>query len=58
MGKGDVKTKKGKRFRGSYGVTRPRKSSSNTVKSLVKEDSKPVTKKAPAKKSSKKSSEE
>lgn len=25
MGKGDIKTKKGKRIRGSYGKTRPRK---------------------------------
>ena len=25
MGKGDIKTKKGKRAAGSYGVTRPRK---------------------------------
>ena len=28
MGKGDVKTEKGKRFRGSYGVSRPKKESS------------------------------
>lgn len=26
MGKGDMKTKKGKRIAGSYGITRPRKS--------------------------------
>ncbi|MCG8698615.1 MAG: 30S ribosomal protein THX [Bacteroidales bacterium] len=25
MGKGDIKTKRGKLFNGSYGVTRPRK---------------------------------
>ena len=33
MGKGDKKTRKGKFFRNSYGVTRPRK---NKKKELVK----------------------
>jgi ribosomal small subunit protein bTHX len=51
MGKGDVKTKKGKRFRGSYGITRPKKQSSgysapSKAESIADE---PKTK-APAKK--------
>ncbi len=65
MGRGDQKTKKGKRARGSYGNTRLKKSSSNTVlntKGPKKETSinKPVEKKivepkkATAKKSVKK----
>ena len=31
MGKGDKKTKKGKIFKGSYGVVRPRKSATSTI---------------------------
>ena len=44
MGKGDIKTKKGKRTRGSYGVTRKRK----TKKVVAVPASKPkATKKVP-----------
>jgi len=32
MGKGDIKTAKGKRVRGSYGVTRKRKKKESTSK--------------------------
>jgi len=32
MGKGDIKTAKGKRVRGSYGITRPRKKKINNSK--------------------------
>lgn len=35
MGKGDKKTAKGKRFQGSYGVSRPRKATKTTA---VKEE--------------------
>ncbi|HAW52658.1 MAG TPA: 30S ribosomal protein THX, partial [Flavobacteriales bacterium] len=31
MGKGDKKTRKGKRFAGSYGITRPRKKDSPVI---------------------------
>ena len=41
MGKGDKKTKKGKRFMGSYGVSRKRKSN----KTIFKSKSKPSVKK-------------
>ncbi len=44
MGKGDKKTGKGKRFRGSYGKTRPRKSSAPVIE--VKPKAKPKKKKA------------
>ena len=37
MGKGDVKSKKGKRFRGSYGVSRKRKSTNTYVAPEKKE---------------------
>jgi len=39
MGKGDIKTTKGKRVRGSYGITRPRPkkhSSANSQKQASK----------------------
>lgn len=36
MGKGDIKTAKGKRVRGSYGKTRPRKTSSTSVSAAPK----------------------
>lgn len=39
MGKGDLKTKKGKRIRGSYGKSRLRRPSSNAVQ-VVKADAK------------------
>lgn len=32
MGKGDKKTKRGKRFMGSFGVTRPAKTAKSNVK--------------------------
>jgi 30S ribosomal protein S31 len=38
MGKGDVKTKRGKIINGSYGVSRPKKKSKPTVKSEQKVD--------------------
>ena len=57
MGKGDKKTAKGKRARGSYGITRKRNSDSTVApaKPKVKKatpaaDKKEVAKKAPAKK--------
>lgn len=36
MGRGDKKSKKGKRFKGSYGVVRPKKTSSPTVSTSTK----------------------
>ena len=60
MGKGDIKTKKGKRIRGSYGKTRKRKSASTVIapaakaapqKAAVK---KPAAKKAAPKTAAKK----
>lgn len=51
MGKGDKKTKKGKRFLGSYGVTRVQKKSSVTAAAPVekpKKASKPAKPKAEA----------
>jgi ribosomal small subunit protein bTHX len=53
MGKGDIKTKKGKRRAGSYGVTRKRKKSKPAAVA-VKPAKKPAAKKSTAKKSSKK----
>lgn len=48
MGKGDIKTKKGKIAAGSYGVSRPRKSSSTIEVKPAKAKKKavPKTKKA------------
>ena len=49
MGKGDRKTKKGKRTIGSYGVSRPRKKSNSTLSSASKTKrtaAKPARKKA------------
>ncbi len=34
MGKGDIRTAKGKRFRGTYGKKRPRKRKKNISKSV------------------------
>ena len=42
MGKGDKKTKKGKIFKGSYGVVRPRKSTISTI--ATKKETKPKKK--------------
>lgn len=57
MGKGDLKSKKGKRVRGSYGVSRKRKSSEKiivvpkkAVKSVSETADKKTTEKAAAKK--------
>lgn len=36
MGRGDKKTRKGKRFQGSYGKTRPRKKKRQPVKKASK----------------------
>lgn len=59
MGKGDKKSAKGKRWRGSYGNTRKRKPAKSTVATAKKE--KPAAavkkKKAPAKKAVKKTEE-
>lgn len=49
MGKGDLKTKRGKISRGTYGVTRKRNSSSTTVVSKPKAE-KATAKKTTAKK--------
>jgi 30S ribosomal protein S31 len=58
MGRGDIKTKRGKIARGSYGVTRPRKKATAVVsKSVAKEETetkKPTAKKPAAKKVAKK----
>jgi ribosomal small subunit protein bTHX len=50
MGKGDIKSKKGKRRAGSYGVSRPRKK----VKTAKAAPKAKAAKKAPAKKAAKK----
>lgn len=51
MGRGDMKTKKGKRTAGSYGNTRPRKKTKSTTAAAPKAK---AAKKAPAKKAAKK----
>lgn len=53
MGKGDIKTKKGKLSMGSFGVRRPRKSTpayNSSVKPKAKVAAKPASKKSKAKK--------
>lgn len=52
MGKGDIKTRRGKIAKGTFGVTRPRAKSNNNVaaQSKPKAEKKPAVKKAPAKK--------
>lgn len=57
MGRGDVKTAKGKRFKGSFGVSRPKnkpKTTEGVVKvpkvKAVKSEATESVKKAPAKK--------
>lgn len=61
MGKGDKKTAKGKRARGSYGITRQRSSSSNQTSPVIKPATEAkeekVVKKPAAKKTVKKSAE-
>jgi 30S ribosomal protein S31 len=37
MGKGDKKTKKGKRFKGSFGKSRPRNNKKNAAKKKAQE---------------------
>jgi len=49
MGRGDKKTKKGKIFKGSYGVARPRKSDS-PISVTTKKKKETTKKKATAKK--------
>ena len=56
MGKGDIKTKRGKIASGTFGVSRPHKRSKSNQEVVVKEaeqkkESKPAVKKATAKKS-------
>lgn len=46
MGNGDKKTKRGKLFMGSFGVTRPKKGSTATVKPSVAVPPPPPTEKA------------
>ncbi|MCW3126665.1 MAG: Ribosomal protein S31e [Bacteroidetes bacterium] len=69
MGRGDKRTAKGKRFKGSYGNSRPHKlevkaaapkvKAAKPVKKVVKEGEKEVTaKKAPARKAPAKKAEE
>lgn len=53
MGRGDMKTKKGKRTAGSYGNTRPRKKTKSTAPKAAKAP-KVAKAKAPAKKAAKK----
>ena len=55
MGRGDKKSKKGKRFKGSYGVIRPRKSSTpinntTSTKKKTKSQKETSTKKKTTKK--------
>ena len=56
MGKGDIKTKKGKIAKGTFGVSRPRPSASNSqpAKSKDKAAKKPAKKKSTKAKASKK----
>lgn len=62
MGRGDVKTAKGKRFRSSFGKSRPRKAGTNfTIPINEVKEPKLATitaKKAPAKKAAAKKTEE
>ena len=58
MGRGDIKTKKGKRRAGSYGNTRPRKKKKAVaVKKAAPKAKVPKAAKAPAKKAVKKKEE-
>jgi 30S ribosomal protein S31 len=50
MGKGDIKTRRGKIFAGTYGVTRKRKTKKNVVIPTKKEDKPTEKKTATAKK--------
>lgn len=57
MGKGDIKTGKGKRTNGSYGNTRKRKKATSTAPVVTAKKEKEVVKKAPAKKAAPKTAE-
>jgi 30S ribosomal protein S31 len=50
MGKGDIKTGRGKRTNGSFGKTRLRKKSSTSAPAVAKAEKPVAEKKAPAKK--------
>ena len=50
MGKGDIKTKKGKISAGSYGVSRPRKKAAAIIEAKPKKAKKAAAKKPAAKK--------
>tara|TARA_B100001142_G_C14066280_1_gene551686 strand:+ start:90 stop:248 length:159 start_codon:yes stop_codon:yes gene_type:complete len=51
MGRGDKKSKKGKRFKGSYGVSRPKKTDTVAIPSKAKKSTaKEKTKKKTSKK--------
>tara|TARA_B100001778_G_C18304984_1_gene501592 strand:- start:24 stop:212 length:189 start_codon:yes stop_codon:yes gene_type:complete len=50
MGKGDKKSKKGKRFMGSYGVVRPRKTDSPNIIPSEKKEASSTKKKTTSKK--------
>lgn len=52
MGRGDIKSKKGKRFAGSYGKVRARKAASDKFEAKVKETKVEVKKATPKKKTS------
>jgi 30S ribosomal protein S31 len=54
MGRGDMKTKKGKRTAGSYGNARPRKKTKSTAAAPKAKAPKVAKAKAPAKKAAKK----
>jgi 30S ribosomal protein S31 len=62
MGRGDKRSEKGKRFKGSFGNSRPQRKKKNTKASAdaskkqkpVAKTEKPAVKKAPAKKAAKK----
>lgn len=67
MGRGDKRTTKGKRFKGSFGKSRPQRSKKATVaselttktkKAKATKAEKPAVKKAPAKKAAKKKASE
>ena len=58
MGKGDKKTKKGKITQGSYGKTRPKKSSKSVIPAKVEKPKKEVATKAEKPKKTEKSTEE
>ena len=58
MGKGDKKTRKGKITQGSYGKTRPRKSSKSVIPAKVEKPKKEVAPKAEKPKKTEKSTEE